>query len=74
MTKREKSRRKMVIKRSDKAIKKLNSKKRHVQTDIMKAIEFFEANNMPFEEGSNNGITPYLFINFDDEGKATKPD
>lgn len=43
------------------------------KTDMERVIEFFEKNELPYEHGTNDGIRPYLFINFDDDGSATEP-
>jgi hypothetical protein len=39
-------------------------------TDLATVKAFLEYHGFIFEEDSDNGITPYLRINFDDKGNA----
>ena len=43
------------------------------KTDMDKVKAFLEKNGINYELGSNNGITPYVFMSFDDNGKTEKP-
>ena len=43
-----------------------------ILTQLEQVIFFLQANGIYYEEGSNNGITPFIFLHFDDNGKATK--
>jgi dUTP pyrophosphatase len=42
------------------------------RTDLEKIRTFLTENNMKYEEGSNDGVTPFIFLHFDDKGKADK--
>lgn len=99
MTKKEQARRKKIVKRSNKAIDKLNSKSKMVWhtddgswtsslnrpsniyikekcdpiTDLERLKAFLEANEMPYEESVNDGVRPYIFVNFHKNGDAIDP-
>ena len=56
-------------------IRKTNKRIREdseVLTELEQVEFFLQANGIYYEEGSNNGITPFIFLHFDDNGKATK--
>lgn len=90
MTKKEKDKIKAMLRRSKRAIKKLNdpreTRKRVMQfnkelekilasqTDMDKVKEFLESNEMPYEQGVHYDDKYYLFLNFDKDGSVTEPD
>lgn len=42
-------------------------------SDMKKVEDFLKKNKILYELGSNNGITPYIFMSFGDDGKTEKP-
>lgn len=53
--------------------KKVTKKPIKKLTDMNKVENFLKKEKILYEVGSNNGITPYIFMSFDDDGKTEKP-
>jgi hypothetical protein len=54
------------------ALNALNDGEKSTDMDLVR--EFLEENEIPFEESANEmGKVPYLFVNFDKDGKAIPP-
>lgn len=53
--------------------KKITKKKVKKLSDMQKVEDFLKKNKILFEVGSNNGITPYIFMSFGDSGETEKP-
>lgn len=55
-------------------MKKEKKQERKVKlTDYQKVKKLLEELELPYEDSTNDGIRPYLFINFDDDGSAIDP-
>lgn len=58
------------MKKSPKKTSKAVAKK---VSDMQKVEDFLKKNKILYEVGSNNGITPYIFMSFGDHGETEKP-
>lgn len=79
MTKKEQKKRKEAIKRSNRAIDKLNKPRRNrvlkekVYTDLDCLRSYLDGMEMVYEEGINDSVRRYIFVNFDEDGDVIEP-